>query len=175
MILTLLKRLTKEFDFHNISYMLSGSVAMGIYTVPRMTLDIDIVIELDNSNIDVFLNIFKENFYINAASVKEEIKRRGMFNVIDHDTGYKVDFIVRKESKYRRLEFARKRKANINDFSVWVVSPEDLVISKIEWIQQYPSPKQINDIENILDYEDIDKTYIIEWCNELGLVTFNLL
>ena len=175
MILSLLKRVTQGLESFNIPYMLSGSVAMGIYTIPRMTLDIDIVIELNNKNIDAFLNLFKENFYIEITSVKEEIKRKGMFNVIDHETGYKVDFMVKKNSEYRWLEFNRKRKANIGGSDVWVVSPEDLVISKIEWIQQYQSPKQINDITNLLDTADIDKTYILNWCSSLNLNTFNLL
>jgi len=97
-----------------------------------------------------------------------------MFNVIDHKTGLKIDFIIRKKNKYRELEFSGRRRAQIADFEVWIVSPEDLVISKIEWIQQYQSEKQIKDIENLLKIADIDKIYISDWCKKLNLNTFNI-
>ncbi len=98
-----------------------------------------------------------------------------MFNVIDFKSGFKVDFIIKKESEYRKLEFSRKQKKRIGGKEVWVVSSEDLVISKIEWIQLLQSPKQINDIENLLDNKEIDKNYILKWCNTLKLNTFNFL
>jgi hypothetical protein len=175
MILDLLKRITKSLESKNIPYMLSGSIALNNYTIPRMTLDIDIVIELHEENINEFLSIFGENYYINKNAVVEETKRLGMFNIIDHKTGFKVDFIVRKKSEYRQHEFKRRKKTIIADFDVWIVAPEDLVISKFEWVQQLQSDKQVADIENLLTVPDIDKIYIKYWCEKLNLETFNLL
>ncbi|MHA4808889.1 hypothetical protein ACX0G9_12320 [Flavitalea flava] len=40
--------------------MLSGSIALGIYTVPRMIRDIDFVIHLEAKNLDLFVDSFKE-------------------------------------------------------------------------------------------------------------------
>lgn len=175
MILNLLKRITQSLDAKHIRYMLSGSIALNNYTVPRMTMDIDIVVELHEENLKDFLSIFGDNYYLNKDAVKEETKRLGMFNVIDHETGFKVDFILRKNTEYRKFEFQRRLKTKIADFDVWIVSPEDLAISKIEWIQQFQSDKQISDIENLLAKPKIDKNYIKEWCNKLNLKTFNLL
>jgi len=76
--------------------MVSGSMAMTLYTVPRMTRDIDIIIELNKEDIDKFCEIFAGNSYIDKLTVAEEVQRRGMFNVIDHRTGYKIDFILKK-------------------------------------------------------------------------------
>jgi phosphoribosylpyrophosphate synthetase len=140
-----------------------------------MSLDIDIVIELHEEHLLDFFEIFKDDYYINENTVKEEIKRRGMFNVIDHKTGFKVDFIIKKETEYRKHEFSRRIRESISDFDVWIVSPEDLVISKIDWIQQYQSDKQINDIQNLLSISTIDLNYIKLWCNKLNLYTFELL
>jgi len=175
MIMILLEKVVKGLEQHKIPYMLSGSVAMGIYSLPRMTMDIDIIIELQKDSIESFINIFRDNFYIDEQTVKEEVERRGMFNVIDHETGYKIDFVVRKNSEYRRLEFSRRIRAKIGDVYVWGVSPEDLIISKIVWIQQYQSPKQMNDIENLLRIDGIDIDYIKKWCRNLKLNTFDLL
>ncbi len=155
--------------------MLSGSLALNAYAVPRMSLDIDIVIELHEEHLNDFFEIFKEEYYINEITVKEEVKRQGMFNVIDHNTGFKVDFIIKKETEYRIHEFSRRNRETISDFEVWIVSPEDLVISKIEWIQRYQSDKQISDIQNLLAISKIDLNYIKFWCNKLNLYTFELL
>ncbi len=54
-----------------------------------MTRDIDIIINIQSSDLSVFLEIFKEGYYINANTVEFEIKTRGMFNVIDFDSGFK--------------------------------------------------------------------------------------
>jgi hypothetical protein len=108
MISDLLIRITEALESKNIPYMLSGSIAMNSYTVPRMTLYIDIVIELREENLPAFLSLFDDRYYINRDTVKNEVKRLGMFNIIDHDTGYKIDFIVRKNSIYRKHEFERR-------------------------------------------------------------------
>jgi hypothetical protein len=175
MIIELLKRVTDSLEFKEISYMLSGSLALNAYSVPRMSLDIDIVIELHDEQLNDFFEIFKDEFYINENTVKEETKRHGMFNVIDHKTGFKIDFIIKKETEYRNYEFSRRRRESIADFEVWIVSPEDLIISKIDWIQQYQSDKQINDIQNLLAIPDIDMEYIIFWCEKQRLNTYELL
>ena len=175
MILALLKRITESLENKNIPYMLSGSIALNYYAVPRMTLDIDIVAELDENNLFDFFSIFDESYYINKDAAKQEIARSGMFNVIDHSTGFKVDFIVRKKTLYRNLEFRRRKKIQIGDLDVWIVTPEDLIISKIAWIQQLQSDKQMEDIKNLLAIPGIDRNYIRNWSKELNLNTFDLL
>ena len=155
--------------------MISGSLALNVYCIPRMTMNIDIVIELDNENVDDFLAIFSEGYYIDENTVNQEISRKGMFNVIDHRSGFKIDFIIKKDSEYRRLEFSRKTLLMLENNPVWMVSSEDLIISKIEWIQQLQSEKQINDIEMLLATPGIDRNYVVFWCKQLNLQTFHLL
>lgn len=175
MIIDLLKRIADSLETRNIPYMLSGSLALNTYTIARMTMDIDIVIELQDENLAAFLEIFNENYYLEVDTIKKEIKKHGMFNVIDQITSFKIDFILRKDTDYRKLEFSRKRKKPVTDFEVWMVSPEDLIISKLAWIQQLQSDRQIIDIENLLKIDYLDMSYIKEWCNKLQLNTFDLL
>lgn len=65
MIHDLLEKICTKLEQHNIPYMLSGSLAMITYTTPRMTRDIDIVINIQSADLDNFLDIFKEGYYIN--------------------------------------------------------------------------------------------------------------
>ncbi len=175
MFLELLKTITQLLEQKGIGYMVSGSLAVNVYSVPRMTLDIDIVIELNETNRKSFLEIFKSGYYINEEATLTEIRRKGMFNVIDHKSGLKIDLIIRKDTEYRRLELSRKTRKMIENVPVWLVSAEDLVISKIEWIQQLQSDKQMQDIKYLMALPDLDKNYISSWCNKLHLKTFDLI
>jgi len=171
----LLRRITGLLDNAGIKYMISGSLALNLYYIPRMTMDVDIVIELDKNNLDNFLCLFRKGYYIDETTVKEETYNRGMFNVIDHQTGLKIDFILRKNTEYRRHEFSRRVQKIIDESPVYFVSPEDLVISKLEWIQQLRSDKQVNDILLLMSLPNIDKKYIYYWCKFLNLDTFGLI
>lgn len=92
------QKITDVLDQYQIPYMLSGSIAMGLYTVPRMTRDIDFIIHLEAKNVDLFVSSFKDGFYCDRAVIKEAIAGPvKMFNIIDHATGYKADFVVLKE------------------------------------------------------------------------------
>lgn len=174
MILNLLTRVCRSLDEINIPYMISGSIALNIYSIPRMTRDIDIIVELTENRIDDFTNLFPDS-YFNKEVIKDEIKRKGMFNIIDHQTGFKIDFIIRKETEYFKLAFQRRQRIKELDTEIWVICLEDLVIAKLIWIQQIQSEKQMFDIENLLLNPDKDLNYIKKWCNNLKLQTFNLL
>ena len=155
--------------------MLSGSVAMNVYTVPRMTRDIDIVVNLQMPDVDKFAGIFKEGYYIHKEGLKDEIRRRGMFNVIDFESGQKVDFMVRKNTKFHLTEFGRRKQVEAFGFSVWIVSIEDLILSKLIWIQQIQSDTQMRDIQNLLEDGKVDQAYLSHWIKEMHLETFNLI
>ena len=174
MILDLIKRVCKSLDENMFPYMISGSIAMNIYSIPRMTMDIDIVVELTLERIDEFTDLFPDS-YFNKTIIRNEIKRKGIFNIIDHETGFKIDFILRKDSEYYMLAFNHRQKIAELDMELWVISLDDLIIAKIIWIQQSQSERQILDIENLLLNPDKNMNYIKGWCNKLNLRTFNLL
>jgi hypothetical protein len=98
-----------------------------------------------------------------------------MFNVIDYNSGIKIDFIVRKNTPFHINEFNRRIITDVYNFPAYMVSLEDLVIAKIKWIQEYQSENQINDIVNLIKNPNIDLEYVHKWCREMNLNTFNLL
>jgi hypothetical protein len=154
--------------------MISGSIAMNLYAIPRLTRDVDIVLELESVEVDEFLALF-ENTYFSKESVFQEVERKGMFNIIDFETGFKVDFILRKETEYGRVAFHRKKLIDEFNTKVYVISIEDLIIAKLMWIQQLQSEKQMDDIRNLLENPDIDKDYLTSWIGKLKINTFSIL
>ena len=170
-----LRVLIDFFEKQNIPYMLSGSVAMSLYTQPRFTRDYDFVVNLKDQHVNQLLNRFSEGYYINDESVKEAIRKKSMFNIIDHKSGYKADFVILKNEPFRQTEFSRQKKMKFLDMSISIVSPEDLLLSKIIWIQEIQSGVQIEDIKLLSNVEELDWYYINNWIDELKLKTFNLL
>ena len=80
--LEVLKIVTERLNKAGINYMISGSIAANYYTVPRMTRDIDAVIEIKHAGIDRFAGLFKDDFYMDKKMIRNEVMRQGMFNLI---------------------------------------------------------------------------------------------
>jgi hypothetical protein len=59
--------------------------------------------------------------------------------------------------------------------TIYVVSPEDLIISKLIWIQDLQSSVQMEDIKNLILFDTLDWAYIDLWVGKLRLNSFNLL
>ncbi|MGH7798403.1 MAG: nucleotidyl transferase AbiEii/AbiGii toxin family protein, partial [Candidatus Binatia bacterium] len=103
--LEVLKQVARRLGSAGIAYMITGSTAANLYTVPRMTRDIDIVVQLLEQDIDRFIPLFEKEYYLEPESVRRAVKDKGMFNLIHEEYIIKIDFIVRKDSPYRRREF----------------------------------------------------------------------
>ncbi len=129
--------------------MLSGSIAMGVYIVPRATKDIDFVIHLQTNDIDSFVQHFEGAYYCSRDAIADAINRQSIFNVIDHASGFKADFVIRKNSTYRLAEFERRKKIDFYGIEINIVSAEDLLISKLIWIQDWQTAVQMEDIKNL--------------------------
>jgi hypothetical protein len=98
-----------------------------------------------------------------------------MFNIIDHASGFKADFVELKDEPFRQNEFTRRISMEYFGKIIYVVSPEDLVISKLIWIQDIQSAVQMEDIKNFVTTENLDWNYINLWVSKLKLNSFNLL
>jgi predicted nucleotidyltransferase len=130
---TVLTLVTSRLEHAGIAYMVTGSVAVSLYAEPRMTRDVDLVVELQPADTSRIVEMFSAEFSCDADRIGDAIARQSMFNLIHTAAVVKVDFIVRKHSAYREEEFRRRRQVEINGVSIWVVSAEDLVVSKLDW------------------------------------------
>ena len=98
------------------------------------------------------------------------IAGRSAFNLIHQAYVIKVDCIVRKDSEYRSTEFARQRRGSIEGHGIALVAPEDLIISKLDWMRETRSEVQLADVRNLLrSVPDLDRQYVAHWTERLGL------
>ncbi|MBI4635369.1 MAG: hypothetical protein HY727_03375 [Candidatus Rokubacteria bacterium] len=168
--LAVLRAVTGRLETTGIPYMVTGSIALNYYAVPRMTRDIDVVVELSRDDTERVWDLFHDDFYLDREAVRRAIGVKGAFNLIHSAWVVKVDFVVRKDTEYRRTEFARRRRASVEGQEFFVVAPEDLVISKLDWARDTRSEIQLGDVRNLLaSVADLDRDYLAGWVARLGL------
>ncbi len=166
----IIKEVVKRLEVASIPYMITGSIAANFYSIPRMTRDIDVVIELKESDVERIYNAFEKDFYIDKDMVSDAVKRAGMFNVIHYEAVFKVDFIIRKNDQYNIEGFKRRRKVKVDDFEFYIASPEDLILSKLCWAKDGESDLQITDVKNLIKQtKRLDEDYLARWAKYLGV------
>ncbi|MFH1297525.1 MAG: DUF6036 family nucleotidyltransferase [Bacteroidota bacterium] len=169
-----LREIIEILDRLHIPYMLSGSIAFNMYAIPRSTRDIDFVAELKETDIPHFINAISGRYYVNEDTVREEVRRKGMFNIVDQQSCYKIDFILLTNHPYEQLKFSRKKVIVINNQTIWVITLEDLILSKLIWIQRMESDLHKRDIRQLLENPEADLDYIRHWIFEMNLNTYEL-
>jgi predicted nucleotidyltransferase len=168
--LEVLKEVVRRLDETAIAYMITGSTAANFYAVPRMTRDIDIVVELSDRDTGKFILAFEKDHYLEPETVRDAVKNKGMFNLIHDEYVIKVDFVVRKDTSYRRREFSRKKKISVDGQDLYVVAPEDLILSKLEWAKESKSEVQLKDVKNLLQsVKQLNRRYLTRWAKQLGV------
>ena len=166
--LAVLSDVTTRLESAGIQYMLTGSVAMNYYSQPRMTRDIDIVISLGSSDSNTIVKLFESDYYVSADAVADATRQQSIFNIVHLESVVKVDFIVKKETEYRRLEFERRQRIQVGEAEFWIVSKEDLILSKLCWALDSRSELQLGDVRNLLSTNP-DLDYLNKWSSDLGV------
>lgn len=166
--LDILKDVVRKFDQLNVQYMLTGSLAMSYYAQPRMTRDIDLVVNIFPALINKMETVFAPDYYLSIDSIKDAIDNEFMFNLIHTESSIKIDCIVRKKDEYRITEFERRQKIRFTDYEIYIVSKEDLIISKLIWFKESGSDIQKRDIISLLD-SGYDSNYLLNWIGRLDL------
>lgn len=164
----ILRDISGRLDALSIPFMLTGSMAMNYYAVPRMTRDIDLVIALQPASVARFVRALTPDYMIVEEAVAGAVSDGFMFNAIHEEAIIKVDFVCRKNEDYRLLEFERRQQVSIGNFKTWIVSREDLILSKLAWSKDSQSQTQRQDVSNLLS-ADCDLDYLHLWSARLGV------
>lgn len=155
-----------------IPYMIAGSFLANLYGQPRATHDTDVVVKCGQGQLELFAASLDADHYVSQQSILDAIAQGSMFNVIDTIAGWKADIIIQKDRPFSVTEFGRRRPVPFHGEEVWVASPEDAVLSKLEWAEKSGSQRQILDAASIVTVQgsQLDVAYLHKWAIELGVV-----
>ena len=146
---------TRPLEDAGLEYFVTGSVAAIAYGEPRMTRDLDLVLELPWRRVDVLTAAFPpDKFYCPPEEVMvEEARRdsRGHINLIHHATGFKADLYLRGQDPLHAWAMARRRRLSLPEGRLWVAPPEYVIVRKLEFYREGRSEKHLRDIRAMAD------------------------
>lgn len=167
-----LRHVVEALEAADIAYMVTGSIAGSYHGIPRSTQDIDLVVEGTEDQLARFLSgLARRDFYVSPEAMREAVRERGQFNVIDRATAWKVDLIVKKDRDFSRIEFERRQRDETMGIPLWIATAEDTILSKLEWAKHHESRRQLEDVVGILRTtgSELDEAYLRRWASRLDL------
>ena len=168
-----LRRVLDMLDRHRIPYMLTGSVAASYHGRPRATHDADIVLDPTLDQLNAFVGeLAASGFYVDPEGAHAALEQRRQFNAIEMQHACKIDLIVRKDRPFSRMELERRQRVDLSFASgVAVTTPEDAILSKLEWARNSgDSERQLRDAANVLEMNPgVDRDYIERWASTLDV------
>lgn len=172
--LDLLRQVSETLEQLQVRYAVVGSFASGAWGEPRLTHDIDIVVDLDVFDARLLCRAFgPPDFYVSTTAAEEAVEAKSQFNLIHPASGNKIDFMIAGESDWIHNQLTRAIRANLlPDRKISVAQAEDVILGKLIYYRDGGSEKHIRDITGILEtgVVDIDHAYLSKHAQALGVV-----
>ena len=159
---------SQRLDVADIGYMLTGSMALNGFDLPCVPHNLDFVLDLHPQEAEIMVRLFSPDYEISRETVDSAITQQSYFSLTHRKSGIKVNGIVVQQIKYRLTEFSRRQRVKFEGFKTWIVSKEDLIISKLHWARKSLSPRHLRDVKN-LAATGCDTAYIERWTRALGI------
>ena len=168
----LLARIVARLEAADVPYMLTGSYASSLHSVPRATQDLDVIVFPTREQLTRFLQSFPPGeYHVDPEDALDSLRRRSQFNIIDYATGWKVDFIIPPFDEFNIEEFDRRITIDADGINLTVASPEDIVVAKLRWAKAGESDRQIADAASVVRSQGsrFDVEYVERWVRRLQL------
>jgi hypothetical protein len=159
------------FERLGIAYYITGSMASIRYGEPRLTNDIDIIADLQESQVNALCRAFPQpDFYVSEEAALDAVRTQFQFNIL-HSSGLKADVILPADTDYARTTATRiRRLADETNFQAWFIAPEDVIRNKLLFYQMGGSDKHLRDITGVLrTTETLDRNYLTTWADRLDV------
>ena len=138
-----LKDIFASFQRHDVKYLLCGGLAVNFYGIPRMTADIDVLIEWSEANITGFESAlaeqgYKNNLFFRLKTLIPAETRLQYFcekNLIAYSyssdllQAISLDVLIQTNIDFDKC-WARKEIKNVQGVPVYVLSIDDLISMK---------------------------------------------
>ncbi len=164
------------FKTLDVRYYVGGSVASSYHGAVRSTMDVDLVCELTANLVTQFISLVGVNYYLSEPTIRDAVNRQSCFNLIHLPTSYKVDVFISRGRPFDHQAFTRARTGSLGLHAcveVPVATPEDIVISKLEWyrLTNETSERQWDDVGRVLRLtgEQADLAYLRDVAESVGV------
>ena len=168
------------FERLGVVYHIGGSLASSLHGMPRATLDIDVVAQLQSAHIPVVMAELSPLFYCSETEMQDALAHDTMFpsfNLIHLTMGVKIDVFVPPPSPYLHSRLSRSVAIALDEQTpsamVRVAAVEDMILTKLLWYEagNRTSDRQWGDIIGMLaiQHATVDWAYLTTWAESLGV------
>ena len=173
-----LQDLVAVLDRLEIPFFAGGSVASGMYGLPRQTNDIDLVADLRVDQVAELCEGLGPAFYADAEAIAGAIGMGRSFNLIHIEGAYKFDIFPVGQDRFARSQLARRRYTTttitgLEHIEFPVASAEDTILAKLVWFRKggEVSDRQWHDVLGVIRVQGdrLDSAYLLEWAADLGV------
>ncbi len=158
----ILKLVCTFLNEEKVAYVVVGGLAVLFYGIPRTTMDIDIIIEMDMPKVKRFVELLKGNdFFADEDDIETAFEEKSHATIEDKTSMIRLD-IKGIYGENDRLTLKRRRKVSLADFVFYIASPEDTIANKL----LFGSEQDIKDAEGIYvrQFDNLDMEYLAERC-----------
>lgn len=137
----------------DIPYMVVGGFAAIFYGEPRLTLDVDVVADMQSHHVTKLVQAFPiPDYYISEEGIRDSLTRRYPFNIIQPTTGAKLDIVPLPSDPFTLGAFERRQRLVYDEagHSAAFIAPEDIVLAKLLAFRQTGSEKHLRDARGVL-------------------------
>lgn len=168
-----LRPVVEALERMGVPYMVAGSVASSLYGVPRTTLDADLVARIEGRHAVPFVEALGQDFYADEEMIRNAVRQGSSLNLIHQPSMVKIDVFPVRARPYDTHALGRRRRAKLDDLELFVATPEDVILSKLEWYERGDrvSERQWSDIRGLLRVHEgrLDLPYLRRWAADLGV------
>jgi hypothetical protein len=153
-----------------VPYMIVGSISSNLYGEPRMTKDADFVVVLGDTPLSALMARLGSAFTIDRQLGFETVTVTTRYHLQHSASEFLIELFELTGDPHNQQRFARRRRASFAGVTAFVPTAEDVIIQKLRWYERGHRPKDIADVENVLETQlpDLDLTYIRFWCDQHG-------
>jgi hypothetical protein len=164
-------RVVDALEAADVPYAVTGSWASSIFGQPRTTHDLDLILALSVEQAARVAAALPPPIYADPVWMQAAAALGEFFNIIDADLGVKVDCWPLKSDEYSQLQFQRRRREDLGGHEGWVLAPEDVILSKLQWYRLSESAQQLRDCIGVwkVQKDVLDLDYLRQWAARLSL------
>jgi len=151
-------------------YVLVGSLATNFHGIPRSTRDADIVVAIEASTIERLAARLVPALRIQPQTSFETVTGTIRHIIEVQGSPFVIELFGCSDDPHDIARLERRQRVQLLDHQTWVLTAEDVVITKLRWGQHPNRSKDLDDARNVLAvrHGDLDLAYIRRWCADHG-------
>jgi len=162
-----LDSVTVVLDRLQIPYAITGSMASAVHGEPLMSQDVDVCVRMTGEQAAALTAALPQRFYRSEEAMTAAARGATMSNLVDMATGLKVGLSVLKPDAYYDSVMQRRQRVSFGAGQppFWFVTPEDVILMKLQWRRESRSQKQWNNCLSVVRNQGprLDWGYLRAW------------